>query len=81
MEKTYSFTVEDAMEDRFRPGTTPRSDAYHRAFENQLRCAIERNKAQPCPYKLGTANADAYFAGVDHANEYLAMRKTYPIYE
>lgn len=74
MEKNYSFTVADAMADRFRDGTTPRSWAYRRAFERQLRRAIEKKNAAAMPYKIGTAEADAYFAGTDHANEYLACR-------
>lgn len=82
MEKIYSFTVDDAMEDRFREGTTPRSGAYRRAFERQLRRAIEKKQDAPLPYKIGTAEADAYFAGIDHANEYLAYRDArQPLYE
>lgn len=82
MEKTYNFTVAEAMEDRFREGITPRSAAYRRAFERELSRAIEKKQRAPLPYKIGTAEADAYFAGTDHAKEYLAYRDTQqPLYE
>lgn len=81
-ERTYRFTVAEAMQDRFRAGTTPRSEAYRAGFEEQLRRKIEGADQKTFPYDIPSAEADAYFSGLDHAKEYLSARKDdAPLYD
>jgi hypothetical protein len=76
-----NFTVEDAMKDRFREGTTPRSEAYRAGFMEKLHRIIEGADMEPFPFKPGTPEADAYFSGQDHAAEYCKARKDTPLYD
>lgn len=76
-----NYTVEDAMADRFREGTTLRSEAYRAGFKEMLLRLIEKADQQTFPYDIGTAEADAYFSGMDHAREYFKTRKIDPLYE
>jgi len=80
-ELPYSFTVEEAMQDRFREGTTPRSEAYKKGFEKKLRQRIEGAEQPKCPFAWGIPEADAFCSGLDHAIEYLAVRKDAPLYD
>lgn len=48
------------------PGRTPRSAAYRRGFIECLDRKIDGRKYD-LPYKAGTAEFDAYFAGVNEA--------------
>jgi hypothetical protein len=68
------FTVDDAMSDRFSVGTTPRSQAYRRGFEAKLRRLLEGSCLPGDVYQPGTPEADAYWAGCDHAAEYVEYR-------
>lgn len=77
----YSFTVEEALLDRFSPGTTQRSVAYRAGFEYKLRRLIEGAAIKDMPYKIGTPEADAFFSGEDHATEYCKARTKDPLYE
>ena len=76
-----NFTVEEAMQDRFRAGTTPRSAAYRAGFEERLRRLIDGADQTTFPFDRPTAEADAYFSGMDHAAEYCKARKNEPLYE
>lgn len=75
------FTVNEAMLDRFRASTTPRSAAYRAGFEEKLRRIIEGADQSTLPFDLGTPEADAYFSGMDHAAEYCKARKIEPLYD
>ena len=68
------FTVEDGMSDRFSVGATPRSPAYRRGFEAKLRRLLEGTFLPGDVYQPGTPEADAYWAGCDHAAEYVECR-------
>ncbi len=76
-----AFTVDEAMKDRFRVGTTPRSTAYRSGFEQKLRRLIEGADQIAFPFDLGTPEADAYYSGMDHAAEYCKARKNAPLYD
>lgn len=55
--------------DAFANATPPRSAAYVEGF----RCAIRRRLAGtrlPVPYRLGSAEADAFFSGRDDGDEH-----------
>jgi hypothetical protein len=55
-------TVDELMAEAFAPGRDPRSPEYKAGVRSILDWRI--NGAQPAlPYALGTAQADAYFAG------------------
>lgn len=54
----------------FQPGREPRSDAYKRGVMDCLRVRIDGvERGQKCPYAPGTAEADAYHAGVAEGRE------------
>lgn len=76
-----NFTVDEALQDRFRSGTTPRSDAYRAGFEEKLRRIIDGADQTTLPFDLGTPEADAYFSGMDHAAEYCKARTNAPLYD
>lgn len=80
---TTTFTVSDALEDRFRDGTALRSIEYRQGFEAMLRFKLEGTVAPISPYPAGSAQADAYWAGQDHAGEYVRARteRKHPLYE
>lgn len=69
LEKANSITVDGLMAAAFDRPREPRSDAYKAGVRDMLTFRIN-SLATPCsmavaPYKLGTAKADAYFAGHD----------------
>lgn len=76
-------TVAEALADRFRDGTTPRSPEYRRGFEDMLKRKIEGVPLPPQPYPEGSVQADAYWSGWDGANDYLAARseRDQPLFE
>lgn len=75
------YTVEDAMIDRFRPGTMQRSNEYKKGFQEILELRLNKKPLPPIRHKEGTVEADAYFAGIDHGKEYYEHRKNGPIYD
>lgn len=78
-----TYTVEEAMTDRFSQGTTRRSAAYRAGFEEKLRRIIEEADQSTLPFDLGTPEADAYFSGEEHAKQYCEYRQkcNSPIYD
>jgi hypothetical protein len=76
--------VAEAMADRFRDGATPRSMEYRAGFEAKLRFKIRGGTAIVCPHQEGTAQADAWWSGEEHASHYWttrAARLGAPLYE
>lgn len=69
-----SFTVSEALEDRFREGATLRSVEYRQGFEAMLRFRLEGSAAPISPYGVGSAQSDAFWSGQDHATEYVRTR-------
>jgi len=67
-------TVLEAMANRFEAGTTTRSAAYRIGFQQMLEFKIENKSFALTPYRSGTAEHDAYFAGLEHAADYLNMK-------
>lgn len=61
-QKTATSTVDSLMADAFNRSRDPRSDAYKAGTHAALTRTIENIKT-PLPYELGTAEADAFFAG------------------
>ena len=62
--------AQEIFEAAFRKPRDPRSDEYKAGVLNILRFRLgELNgKAGHCPYYIGTAQADAYFAGCDEGH-------------
>ena len=58
-------TAQAVFDKAFTPGRNPRSDAYKQGVMDCLRIRVDGEVPKKCPYILGTAEADAYFAGVD----------------
>ena len=57
--------IEQYIARRFSAGTTARSREYQSGFRlGLLRGLGQRNTVGDCPYAIGTAAADAWFAGV-----------------
>lgn len=75
--------VADALADRFRAGTTPRSTEYRAGFEAMLYFKFAGGDAPECPYRVGYAQADAWLSGQDHGSEYFTATKHSggPLYE
>jgi len=59
--------VETLMRKAFDRPRTPRSKPYKEGAQWALDFRI-RGLRPPCPYPVGTAEADAYFAGRDEGN-------------
>lgn len=78
-----AFAVEDAMLDRFREGTAPRSPEYRHGFEAMLLRKLSGSALPNLPYATGSAQADAFLSGQDHASEYVRARieRGGPLYE
>jgi hypothetical protein len=49
----------------FAPGRTDRSQAYKAGVLQCLRVRLDCEPYKDCPYPIGTADADAYFAGLE----------------
>ena len=58
-------TAQEVFNEAFPPGRAPRSEAYKRGVLDCLRFRIDDVPEVKCPYDQGTAEADAYLAGVD----------------
>lgn len=61
--------VDQLMQKAFAPELhrDPRSDEYKAGVRAALECRINSKKIA-CPYQIGTAQADAFFAGLDEAH-------------
>lgn len=59
--------IEKLMSASFDKPRDPRSDAYKRGVRELLKHRAAGMKYS-CPYKLGTAEADAFFSGSDEGN-------------
>lgn len=64
LKKANSITVDGLMAAAFDRPRDPRSDAYKTGARAHLQHVLN-NKNTVVPYPLGTAEADAFFAGVD----------------
>jgi len=59
--------VERLMAEAFNRARDPRSDAYQLGARELLNCKAQGIRLV-CPYKMGTAEADAFYSGVDEGN-------------
>lgn len=66
-------TAQQVFDNAFRPGREPRSEAYKQGVMACLRVRLDGMQYSPCPYKAGTAESDAYFAGIDEGRELSPM--------
>lgn len=70
----------EIFDEAFSKPRDPRSDEYRQGVIDilQFRLREKNNTYRPERYKIGTASADAYYAGCDEghrlANEYLAQQ-------
>jgi len=62
-----SVTVDALMAEAFKPGRDPRSSEYKQGVRALLALRIDGTKL-PRPYKMGSAQADAFYAGVDEGH-------------
>lgn len=62
-------TAQAVFDNAFRPGRAPRSEAYKQGVLACLQVRIDGLKHANCPYAQGTAESDAYFAGVEEGRE------------
>jgi len=71
-EKAVNLSVDAIMAERFSgekyPGATPRSEEYKAGVRAALEYRINNRPQPPMPYPVGTAQADAYFAGQDYGH-------------
>jgi hypothetical protein len=58
-------TAQAVFDEAFWPGRPPRSEAYKLGVLHCLQVRIDGAVLCPCPYEHGTADADAYYAGID----------------
>ena len=63
------------MREKFDVPRDPRSDEYKAGCRAALEFRKGVNKAAPCPYKTGTAQADAWFAGWDEGRSYVIGKR------
>ena len=61
---TEKLTAQAVYDKAFEPGSEPRSDAYKQGVLTCLRVRIDGVELTKNPYPAGTAESDAYFAGV-----------------
>lgn len=58
-------TAQAVFDKAFQPWRAPRSEAYKQGVLDCLRVRIDGLQHVKCPYVEGSAESDAYFAGVD----------------
>lgn len=61
---TNKLTAQAVFDRAFEPGREPRSDAYKQGVLACLRVRIDGGELVKNPYPAGTAESDAYYAGV-----------------
>ncbi|MFY9327829.1 MAG: hypothetical protein WAO76_07400 [Georgfuchsia sp.] len=66
--KATSILVQKMMATRFCRGTTQRSEAYQRGVLHILQAEVDGTARTRLPYAVGTAEADAYWAGGDEGH-------------
>lgn len=59
--------IETLFHEAFSTPRDPRSDEYKAGVRATLRFRFQ-GQAVKCPYALGTAQADAFFSGIDEGN-------------
>jgi hypothetical protein len=62
-------TAQQVFDKAFQPGRALRSDAYKQGVIACLRVRLDGAKYAGCPYEEGSAESDAYFAGVSEGRE------------
>lgn len=62
-------TAQELFDERFNSGGDPRSPQYKEGCLHILLFKLGEIASQPCPYKEGTAYADAWFYGCREGNE------------
>lgn len=62
-------TAQAIFDEAFKPGRAPRSDAYKQGVMACLRVRVDGLAYEACPYPEGSAQADAYFAGVEEGRQ------------
>lgn len=63
-------TAQTVFDKAFQPGREPRSEAYKQGVMWCLRARVDGvGHTNKCPYAVGTAEADAYFAGIAEGRE------------
>ena len=62
-------TAQAIFENAFHPGRAPRSAEYKRGVLACLRVRVDGMAYEACPYPEGSAQADAYFAGVEEGRQ------------
>lgn len=66
---TPPLTAQAIFDEAFKPGRAPRSDAYKQGVMACLRVRVDGLAYEACPYPEGSAQADAYFAGVEEGRQ------------
>lgn len=61
-------TAAAIFERAFFPGREPRSKAYREGVLQTLQHRLDGTPYPPLPYRLGTAERDAYFSGMDEGH-------------
>lgn len=61
-------TAAVVFESAFFPGREPRSKAYREGVLQTLQHRLDGTPYPPLPYRLGTAERDAYFSGMDEGH-------------
>lgn len=72
---TIFMSVDDVMALAFNRPRDARSDAYKAGVRGALTFRMEHRHVD-CPYALGTAEADAYFAGCDEGHHIWRKRES-----
>lgn len=62
-------TAQQVFDKAFKPGRAPRSEAYKQGVMVCLRVRLDGVQHTACPYNEGTAESDAYFAGINEGRE------------
>lgn len=68
-------TAQQVFDKAFEPGRSPRSDAYKQGVMACLRVRLDGVQHVACPYQEGTAESDAYFAGISEGRELAPVGK------
>lgn len=68
-----TLNAQQVFNDAFSLSRAPRSDAYKQGVLACLRVRLDGAVHVACPYKEGTAESDAYFAGIAEGRELAPM--------
>jgi hypothetical protein len=68
-------TAQQVFDKAFAPGRAPRSDAYRQGVMACLRVRLDGEQHVVCPFQEGTAESDAYFAGIGEGRELAPVGK------